>query len=387
MALQQTHPDPATKPDLATQISWLPDWALSLVVFGLAAAIALLAHSLLYRLFNRFAQDRGLFLRSLISRTRALTRWGFVALALAIATSVAPLSPTDTALAARALQVLFIALAGWVALDAMHIGSVVYTRRFKTSAPDNLLARRHVTQIRIIERMLGTLIVTVTLAAALMTIPSVRHFGVSLLASAGVAGIVLGLALQPLFTNLMAGLQIAITQPIRIDDAVVVEGEWGWIEEINSAYVVVRCWDLRRLVLPVKYFIDHPFQNWTRESAKLIGSVFLKVDYTVPIEAMRARLKEVVQASALWDKDVVNLQVTDATEHTVELRAIVSARNSSDAWDLRCLVREQLIRFLQEHYPEALPRQRAEIAGIASGRGNEAQILSDADGRSPSALS
>lgn len=367
MALQPTQPDAAAKPDLATQISWLPDWVLSFIVFGLAAVIALLAHSLLYRFLNRLSQYRGLFLRSLVSRTRALSRWGLVALALAIATSVAPLSSADTALAARALQVLFIALAGWVALDAMHIGSVAYTRRFKTSAPDNLLARRHVTQIKIIERMLGTLIVTVTLAAALMTIPSVRHFGVSLLASAGVAGIVLGLALQPIFTNLMAGLQIAITQPIRIDDAVVVEGEWGWIEEINSAYVVVRCWDLRRLILPVKYFIDHPFQNWTRESAKLIGSVYLKVDYTVPIEALRTRLKEIVQTSALWDKDVVNLQVTDATEHTVELRVIVSARNSGDAWDLRCHVREQLIRFLQGRYPEALPRQRAEIAHIANG--------------------
>ena len=348
-------------------IAWLPHWTVFVAIFAGAALVALVVHSFAYRILARVTEKSGLFVRSLVSRTRGLTRWSLIALALDIATATAPMSPAADQMASRALEIIFIVLLGWVALDAVHIGAIVYTRRFKVSVSDNLLARQHVTQIRILERMLGSLIVVITLAAALMTMPSVRHFGVSLLASAGVAGIVLGLALQPIFTNLMAGLQIAITQPIRIDDAVVVEGEWGWIEEITSAYVVVRCWDLRRLILPVKYFIDHPFQNWTRENAKLIGSVFLKVDYTVPVEVLRQRLNEVVKETPLWDKDVVNLQVTDATEHVIELRMLVSAKNSSDAWDLRCFVREKMITFLQKNYPHALPRQRAEIAGWPNG--------------------
>ena len=170
-----------------------------------------------------------------------------------------------------------------------------------------------------------------------------------------------GLAARPLLSSLIAGVQIAMTQPIRIDDAVVVENEWGWIEEITSTYVVIKLWDWRRLIVPLSYFIEKPFQNWTREGAAIIGSVFLYVDYAVPVDRVREKLSEIVKASRLWDGRVVNLQVSDAKDHAIELRALVSARTSPLAWDLRCEVREKLIAFLRDEYPQALPRQRADL--------------------------
>jgi small-conductance mechanosensitive channel len=181
---------------------------------------------------------------------------------------------------------------------------------------------------------------------------------VSLIASAGAAGIVVGLAARPLLTNLIAGIQIAITQPIRIGDAVIVENEWGWVEEITGTYVVVKAWDWRRLIVPLSYFLEKPFQNWTRQTTDLIGTVLLWVDYTVPVNHIRAKLEEIVRTTTLWDGQVVNLQVVDSSEHAVQLRALVSARTSEQTWDLRCEIREKLIAFLQAEYPTALPRQR-----------------------------
>jgi small-conductance mechanosensitive channel len=217
-------------------------------------------------------------------------------------------------------------------------------------------------------RVLTTMVMVVTVAAALMTFDSVKQYGVSLIASAGAAGIVVGLALRPLLTNLFAGIQIAITQPIRIGDAVIVENEWGWIEEITGTYVVIKIWDWRRLVVPLSYFLERPFQNWTRQTTDLIGSVLLWVDYTVPVAPIRQRLEEIARESKLWDKQVVNLQVVDSNERAVQLRALVSARTSPEAWDLRCEVREKLILFLQEEFPGALPKQRAELVDLADRR-------------------
>jgi len=194
-----------------------------------------------------------------------------------------------------------------------------------------------------------------------MTFPGVREYGVSLLASAGAAGLIVGLALQPVLKNLFAGIQVAMTQPIRIDDALLVEGEWGKVEEITSTYVVVRIWDLRRLILPLSYFIDHPFQNWTRESAELIGTVMLYVDYTVPVATVRQKAEEIARASPLWNGKVFNLAVTDLKERTMEIRILVSAGDSGRAFDLRCEMREKLMAFLQQDHPQVLPRLRAEL--------------------------
>ncbi|TBR30737.1 MAG: mechanosensitive ion channel, partial [Reyranella sp.] len=223
------------------------------------------------------------------------------------------------------------------------------------------LGRKHLTQVRVLRRVAATLVILVTVAAALMTFDSVKQYGVSLIASAGAAGLVVGLAARPLLTNLFAGIQIAITQPIRIGDAVIVEGEWGWVEEITGTYVVIKIWDWRRLVVPLSYFLERPFQNWTRQTTDLIGSVLLWVDYTVPVARIRAKLEEIVKTSELWDGQVVNLQVVDSSERAVQLRCLVSARTSPEAWDLRCEVREKLIAFLQDAYPGALPKQRAQV--------------------------
>jgi len=251
-------------------------------------------------------------------------------------------------------------LLGWIALSAIRIAADLYLLRYRIDVEDNLLARKHVTQVRILMRAADTLVVTVTLAIALMTFESVRQYGVSLFASAGAAGLVVGLAARPVLSNLIAGVQIAMTQPIRIEDAVTVENEWGWIEEITSTYVVVRLWDLRRLIVPLNYFIEKPFTNWTREGSAVLGTVVLYVDFTAPVEPIRAKAIEIVSQSKLWDGKAANLQVTDANDHAVQLRVLVSASSASAAWDLRCEVREKLIAYMHESYPQALPRARGD---------------------------
>jgi small-conductance mechanosensitive channel len=278
------------------------------------------------------------------------------------AVSIAPLNDSETGILRHILLLCFIVLIGWMSRTTLHIWTTVYLRRFKLDAEDNLLARKHVTQSRIMERVAATLIIAFTLSAALMTFPAVRQYGVSLMASAGVAGIVLGLALQPVLKNLFAGIQLAITQPIRIDDALLVEGEWGKVEEITSTYVVVKLWDWRRLILPLGYFIEKPFQNWTREGAALIGTVMIYLDYTIPVADVRRKVEEIAAASPLWDRQVVNVAVTDFRENVMEVRILVSASDAGKAFDLRCEVREKLIAFIQQDYPASLPKVRAESA-------------------------
>jgi hypothetical protein len=207
-----------------------------------------------------------------------------------------------------------------------------------------------------------------------MTFPAIRHIGESLLASAGLAALIAGFAARSTLTNLAAGIQIAFTQPIRLGDAVIVEGEYGWIEEINITYVVMRIWDLRRLVIPISYFSEKPFQNWTRNTADLLGTVFLYTDYSLPVDPVRKELQRILESTKLWDGKVWGLQVTNATDRTMELRALMSASDSSTAWDLRCYVREKLILFLQQQFPQCLPKTRAELnqAETGSGERNEA---------------
>lgn len=344
-------------------IDWLPAWTVSLIVLAVCTLAALSLHRVLFRFATRVVSDRDLFWRSLVQRTEGPIRLALVIVGLAFGISVSPLTLGQADLIRHLLLVCFIALLGWVALTVLHIWTTIYMRRFKLDSEDNLLARKHATQSRILRRVAAILIVMVTTAAALMTFEGVRQYGVSLLASAGAAGIVLGLALQPLLKNLVAGIQLAVTQPIRLEDAVIVEGEWGNVEEINATYVVVRLWDWRRMVLPLSYFIEKPFQNWTRESATLIGTAFLHVDYTAPVDVMRRKLQEIATASPLWDRRVVNMQVTDLRATTMEIRMLISASNAGRTFDLRCEVREKMITFLQAEYPHALPRGRAEVEG------------------------
>ncbi|WP_290507282.1 mechanosensitive ion channel domain-containing protein [Algoriphagus sp.] len=236
-------------------------------------------------------------------------------------------------------------------------------KQFDISQEDNLRARKIYTQLNILQKIVNFIIIILGIGLILVSFDPIRKIGVGLFASAGVAGIIIGFSAQKAIGTLIAGIQIAFAQPFRLDDAVVVEGEWGWIEEINLTYVVVRIWDQRRLVLPTTYFLEKPFQNWTRTSADIIGSVFIYTDYTVSFDAMRQELDRILEKTNLWDKKVKVLQVTDAKERTVETRILVSARNSPTAWDLRVHVREKMIEFLQKNYPEALPRTRIVLDG------------------------
>jgi small-conductance mechanosensitive channel len=236
----------------------------------------------------------------------------------------------------------------------------VVAQHFDISAEDNLRARAVRTQVGLLRRVLVIAVGLLALAAALMRFEGFQAFGTGLLASAGVIGIIISIAAQRPLGNLVAGVQLALTQPIRVDDAVVVEGEWGTVEEITLTYVVVRIWDARRLVLPISHFFEHPFQNWTRTSAQIVGTVFLYVDYTAPVADIRRECERIVHESRHWDGRVCQLQVTDATERTLQLRAIMSASNAGQTWDLRCEVREKLVDFLQRAHPGALPRVRME---------------------------
>ncbi len=259
-------------------------------------------------------------------------------------------------------RILMVVAVGWTATTIIDALIKRRMARLDLEAEDNLAARKMATRLDVIRRIVLVIGAFITLAAALTAIPGVRQIGVSLFASAGIAGIALGLAARPMLSNLIAGLQIAFTQPIRLDDAVVVENEWGWIEEIGLFYVVIRIWDWRRLVVPLSYFIEKPFQNWTRKSASIIGTVTWDLDYRAPVKAMRAKLEDICKGTPLWDKDVVNLQVVEAAGSSITVRALASARTSPRAWDLRCLIREEMICWLQEEFPEALPHIRAEAS-------------------------
>jgi small-conductance mechanosensitive channel len=234
---------------------------------------------------------------------------------------------------------------------------------YRVDISDNLTARRIRTQISVLKRILNVIVIVITVAIMLMTFPEVRQLGTSVLASAGLAGLVIGMAMKSTLSNLIAGLQIALTGPIHIEDVVIVQGEWGWIEEILTTYVVVRTWDLCRLVVPLSYFIDNSFQNWTRRTSDLLAYVYLYCDYSAPIEELRQEFRRLLQSTPLWDHKVCVLQVSDASEHTIQVRALASASDSSKAWDLRCYVREKLIEFLKKKYPESLPTCRVEYRG------------------------
>ena len=258
--------------------------------------------------------------------------------------------------------VVAILSAGWAAYRALKVLEDAVNQRHGRGG--TVAARSLITKLRAFRNVGGFVIMLVSVSFSLMTFEAVRSIGTGLLASAGVAGIVVGIAAQRTLATVLAGLQIALAQPIRVDDYVVVEGESGNVEEIALTYVVVRLWDLRRLVLPIQYFLDKPFQNWTRaSSANLLGTVELRLDYSVAVDDVRAEMEHVLAKSTYWDKAESSVQVTEAGERTMLVRLLVSARNADDLWNLRCEVREKLIAFVQRTRPNALPRLRAAIDG------------------------
>jgi len=229
---------------------------------------------------------------------------------------------------------------------------------------DNLKERKIRTQLSFIRKLIVAIIVFVTIAIILLSFESMRKIGTGLLTGVGIGGIIVGLAAQTSLGNLLAGFQIAITQPIRIDDVLIVENEWGRVEDITLTYVVLRLWDQRRLILPINYFITKPFQNWTRISADIVGTIFIYMDYSIPIEPLRTQFAELLTKTKLWDGKVKVLQVIDAKEKTIEIRMLVSSANSSDAFDLRCYIRENMITYIQSNFPQSLPKLRAEISNL-----------------------
>jgi len=337
-------------------------WVWPAVVLVAAVLLALAAHTVLYAAAGRVARrTAGLMDDALVRRSRGPARVALPLLAVFLVLPLLPLGAAAQEAVRHLLALGMIAVLAWATIALTDVVGDVVAARYPTNVADNLRARRIQTQLQLLRRVTGLVVGVVALSVMLMTFPSIRHLGVSLFASAGVAGIVIGMAARPTIANLLAGIQIALTEPIRLDDVVIVNGEWGWIEEIGTTYVVVRIWDLRRLVVPLSFFIEQPFQNWTRVTADLLGTVFVYTDYRVPVERVRQELHRILGTTPLWDGKVWGLQVTDATEHTVQLRALMSAADSDKAWDLRCLVREQLIAFLQRECPESLPVTRAEL--------------------------
>jgi small-conductance mechanosensitive channel len=345
---------------------WL--WPVSLLVG--AVVLALLANYVLFSVLTAWAHRKsGLLATSVVRHGRRPSAWMLPFLALLVALPGAHLPASIMVPVQRVVGLALIAASGWLAIVCSAVIFDIVSARYRLDVEDNLAARRVQTQAQVLHRIVIVMVTIVTISVMLMTFPQIKHIGISLLASAGLAGLVIGTAMKSSLSSLIAGVQIALTQPIRLEDAVVVEGEWGWVEEIGTTYVIVRLWDLRRMVLPLSYFLEHPFQNWTHRSADLIGSVFLYVDYTVPVEEVRKELRRIVENNRKWRGQVCVLQVTDATTNAIQLRALMDARDSSSAWDLRCEVREALIQFLQEKYPHGLPRVRTEYQAFPSGNG------------------
>ena len=334
-------------------------WLISGAILAGAVSLTLVAHFALFFVVERILARKEASTGTLLTRrAKKSTRVIFPLLALVLAIPLAPIAGDLKSILQHALGLGVIASVGWTIVILTELAGNIIFARYSLDAPDNLTARRIRTQTQVLQRIAALTVSIVTASVMLMTFPAVRHLGVSLLASAGLAGLIVGMAARSTLSNLIAGIQVALTQPIRIEDAVVLEGEWGWIEEINTTYVVVRLWDLRRLVVPLSYFIEKPFQNWTRTKADLLAIAMIYVDYTAPIQELREELHRILESTELWDKKTWALQVTDATERTIQIRALMSARNGPAAFDLRCYVRENLVQFLKTKYPLALPVQR-----------------------------
>jgi small-conductance mechanosensitive channel len=343
-------------------------WLTLAITWGTILTIGCVGHLLIYRLLLALARrTHSELLIPLVRRAYRPAQW--LGITIFISLSLPALWPfAHEKVAQKTVSLVMIILVSMTVMRSLDALRDYLLMRFKMEDADNRRARMIHTQLNLFRRVAFVLVCAVALGTALMTFESVRNLGSTLLASAGIVGVIVGIAAQRTLGTFIAGLQIAVTQPIRLDDVVIVEGEWGRIEEITLTYVVVRIWDQRRLIVPINHFIEKPFQNWTRISADLLGTVYLYVDYTVPTEPIREQLKTLLEASPHWDQRVCVLQVTHATERTVELRALMSARNSSAAWDLRCEIREKLLVFIQERFPEHLPKVRAELeSGFSQG--------------------
>ena len=349
-------------PELIEMIAWADDSSLRILLVAVVAVLlAVVVHrvgSIVVLRLTRSMPVAGM----VAQQSRAAAQLLLPLIALQAVWQGAPDDFPLIGAVRHANSLLLLLVLTWLGLRATRGVSQGVTNMHPLNVEDNLNARRIHTQTRMLARIVMFTVMLAGLALMLMTFPGARQFGASLLASAGVLGLVVGLAARPVFSNLIAGLQIALAQPIRIDDVLIVKGEWGRVEEITGTYVVLGIWDERRLIIPLQWFIENPFENWTRKSASIIGTVFLWVDYRMPLEPLRAEAQRVCEASPDWDKRLCKLQVTEAGKDAIELRLLVTSTNSGRNWDLRCSVREALVDFMQREYPQHLPLMRAELA-------------------------
>ncbi len=365
-----TTPPPAPHP--SSNIFDSAHWqaiAIGTVLICIALTVGLAVHKLLFRILARFRHkdvQASPLLHIIASRLR---RPALLITLLTMVGIVLPFLNIDEPLHSqiqKAHAVAWLLSFGWVMISGVYVLEGAVLLRYGSTTADDVRARRIRTQL-VLMRRLGIILLAVLDAGLILSLfrdSAIWQYGAGLLASAGLASLVLATAAKSTAENLLAGLQIAFSEPIRLDDVVIVEGEYGKIEEITTTYVVVALWDYRRLIVPLTYFIEKPFQNWTRDHADLMGTVFLYVDYTVPIEALRTEFLRLLEAQPLWDGKVKALQVTNLTEHSMEIRCLLSAKSAGDAFDLRCIIREGMIVFLQTHYPEAFPRTRFSAVGL-----------------------
>ena len=324
-----------------------------------AILIGVGVHRLIFALIARWTRKHdSAFLKAFFKRTNRPAAY-IIPLAFLLAILPTVTIPAENKNAIQHLVgILTIGAFAWALIAVLRLWSDFIAAHHRIDVEDNLLARQLGTRVTILTRVGITLVIVVALGSMLMTFPAIRLLGTTLLASAGVVGIVVGIAARPLFENLIAGLQLAFTQPIRLDDVVIVEKQYGRIEVIRATYVVVRTWDLRRIVLPLTYFIQTPFENWTYLTSNLIGEVHFVADFTLDVDALRAEIPRILERSPLWDKAVQNCQVVEASEKGMNIRILVSSRNSTDLFDLRCYAREAIIAYVRDHQPTAFPRTR-----------------------------
>lgn len=347
------------------ELNFLPFWLQSLGLLAGAMLTGYLLRRVIQSLIERHARsDQAVLVHSLSERTAAPLGW-VISIALVQAVLAAALPAELLEPARQGMWILQMLALAWFASRLLMTGEDVIVARLGLDRADNLRARRMQTQLKVTRQIAVFCVSLLAVVVVLMSFDRLRELGTGLLASAGIAGLVLGLAAQRTLSNLIAGFLIAFTQPIRMDDVLIVEGEWGRVEEITLTYVVIAIWDRRRLIVPISYFLDHPFQNWTRTESKILGAVTLFLDYRVPMDALRAEAERLAKDHPDWDGEVCGMQVVETTPTAIQVRVLISAQDSGRAWNLRCFLREALIGWLAEHHPEALPRTRATVKAEA----------------------
>jgi small-conductance mechanosensitive channel len=362
------------------------DWTIGVIVLILAVTVSAYARRILVGLLGRFrrAHDTNGHSQTL----QIVKRISRPAQALIVLTGVGIILPLLDVpqhyleILQKGLAVIWFLALGWLLVAMVYCLEDFFLLRYDISVSNNLRARRARTQMQLMRRMLITLLILVDAGLVLSVFrdSQIWHYGAGLLASAGLASLVLATAAKTSASNFLAGMQIALTEPIRLDDVVIVEGEWGKIEEITTTYVIVAIWDQRRLVVPLTYFIETPFQNWTRNTSDLLGTSFLYVDYSIPVQALRDELTRVLENEPLWDKRVNACQVTNLSEHTMEIRCLLSAADASKQFDLRCIVREKMVAFIQKNYPDAFPRTRFSAVSQMGEKSQNEAVFSQKDG-------